>query len=91
MSGGSAAEKSRKLLSAAPSSTCGQFMSTDTIACVAHAFVITCFDRDGRALVRTERAVPSAPLPDEAREYFRTTTLRANASLPAPAQAHYGR
>ncbi|MBK6489486.1 MAG: hypothetical protein IPF98_22115 [Gemmatimonadetes bacterium] len=51
------------------------------------AFVITCFDRDGRALVRTERAVPSAPLPDEAREYFRTTTLRANASLPAPAQA----
>ncbi len=42
MSGGNSAVKSFKLVSSAPSCMSGLLRSTDRMACVAHALVITC-------------------------------------------------
>lgn len=51
------------------------------------AFAITCYDRDGRLLTRTERSVPRAKLPAEAREYYRQRMLRGlSRSRPAAQQ-----
>ena len=50
-------------------------------------FAITCYDRDGRLLTRTERSVPRAKLPVEAREYYRQRMLRGlSRSRPAAQQ-----
>lgn len=41
-------------------------------------FAISCYDRHGRLLTRTERSVPRAKLPAEAREYYEYTPAYGN-------------
>ncbi|MDP1857306.1 MAG: hypothetical protein Q8K82_01465 [Gemmatimonadaceae bacterium] len=50
------------------------------------SFAISCYDRRGRLLTRTERSVARAKLPAEAREYYRRRMLGGMSRMSAAAQ-----